>query len=58
MEDASLIALVENLRRRDLDFIEEALGISQLIRMFGMSQGGGRAAIGKSQSAVANKLRR
>lgn len=38
MEDASLIALVENLQRRDLDFIEEALGISQLIRMFGMSQ--------------------
>lgn len=26
MEDASLIALVENLQRRDLDFIEEALG--------------------------------
>ena len=27
MEDASLIALVENLQRRDLDFIEEANGI-------------------------------
>ena len=38
MEDASLIALVENLQRRDLDFIEEANGINQLIRMFGMSQ--------------------
>lgn len=57
MEDASLIALVENLQRRDLDFIEEALGISQLIRMFGMSQEEAARSIGKSQSAVANKLR-
>lgn len=57
MEDASLIALVENLQRRDLDFIEEALGISQLIRMFGMSQEEAAQRIGKSQSAVANKLR-
>lgn len=57
MEDASLIALVENLQRRDLDFIEEALGISQLIRMFGMSQEEAARRIGKSQSAVANKLR-
>ena len=57
MEDASLIALVENLQRRDLDFIEEAAGINQLIRMFGMSQEEAARRIGKSQSAVANKQR-
>ena len=57
MEDASLIALVENLQRRDLDFMEEANGINQLIRMFGMSQEEAARRIGKSQSAVANKLR-
>ena len=57
MEDASLIALIENLQRRDLDFIEEATGISQLIRMFGMSQEEAARRLGKSQSAVANKLR-
>ena len=57
MEDASLIALVENMQRRDLDFIEEANGINQLIRMFGMSQEEAARRIGKSQSAVANKLR-
>lgn len=57
MEDASLIALVENLQRRDLDFIEEAAGIRQLIRMFGLSQEEAARRIGKSQSAVANKLR-
>ncbi len=57
MEDAGLIALVENLQRRDLDFWEEANGIRQLIRMFGMSQEEAARRLGKSQSAVANKLR-
>lgn len=57
MEDAGLIALIENLQRRDLDFLEEALGLSRLIRMFGLSQEEAARRIGKSQSAVANKLR-
>lgn len=57
MEDASLLALVENLQRKDLDYIEEAEGINRLIRMFGMSQEEAARRIGKSQSAVANKLR-
>ncbi len=57
MEDAGLIALVENLQRKDLDFWEEANGIRQLIRMFGMSQEEAARRLGKSQSAVANKLR-
>ena len=57
MEDSALIALVENLQRRDLDCIEEANGLRQLIRMFGMSQEEAARRIGKSQSAVANKLR-
>ena len=57
MEDASLIALVENLQRRDLDFVEEAAGIRQLILLFGMSQEEAARRLGKSQSAVANKLR-
>ncbi|MCR5664266.1 MAG: ParB/RepB/Spo0J family partition protein [Oscillospiraceae bacterium] len=57
MEDASLIALVENLQRQDLDFIEEAVGIRQLLLLFGMSQEEAARRLGKSQSAVANKLR-
>jgi len=57
MEDAALLALVENLQRRDLDFIEEANGINQLIRLFGLSQEEAARRLGKSQSAVANKLR-
>lgn len=57
LEDASLIALIENLQRRDLDFIEEAIGLNRLIHMFGMSQEEAARRIGKSQPAVANKLR-
>jgi len=57
MEESSLIALVENLQRRDLDFVEEAEGIERLIRLFGMSQEEAARRLGRSQSAVANKLR-
>ena len=57
LEDSGLIALVENLQRKDLDFLEEAEGLSRLISMFGLSQEEAARRIGKSQSAVANKLR-
>lgn len=57
LEEASFIALVENLQRNDLDFLEEARGIAQLIRLFGLSQEECARRLGKSQSAVANKLR-
>lgn len=57
MESSGIIALIENIQRRDLDFIEEAEGISQLIRLFGLSQEQIARRLGKSQSAVANKLR-
>ena len=55
--ESSLVALVENLQRKDLDYIEEAEGIARLIRRYGLSQEQAAARIGKSQSAVANKLR-
>lgn len=57
LEDSGLIALVENLQRKDLDFLEEAEGLSRLISMFNLSQEEAARRIGKSQSAVANKLR-
>ena len=56
-QESSLTALVENLQRQDLDFIEEAQGISRLISLWSMSQEQVARTIGKSQSAVANKLR-
>ena len=49
--------LEENLQRNDLDFLEESRGIAQLIRLFGLSQEECARRLGKSQSAVANKLR-
>lgn len=54
---SALLALVENLQRQDLDFWEEALALDQLIARWGLSQQEAAFRVGKSQSAVANKLR-
>ena len=54
---SSLLALVENLQRKDLDFWEEALALDKLISTYHISQEEAARRIGKSQSAVANKLR-
>ena len=56
-EDSALLALMENLQRRDLDCWEEAAAIARLISRYGLSQEEAARRIGKSQSAVANKLR-
>ena len=56
-QESSLAALVENLQRQDLDFVEEAQGIDLLLRRWNMSQEQAAKMLGKSQSAVANKLR-
>ena len=56
-KESGMAALVENLQRQDLDFIEEARGIAQLMEQWSMSQEQAAKIIGKSQSAVANKLR-
>ena len=55
--DSSALALIENLHRSDLDFIEEAEAIHFLITSYALSQEEVAKKIGKSQSAVANKLR-
>ena len=54
---SSLLALVENLQRRDLDFVGEAPALSNLISRHHLSQEEAARRVGKSQSAVANKLR-
>lgn len=55
--ESGVAALVENLQRQDLDFVEEAMGISRLIQLRNLSQEQAARMLGKSQSAVANKLR-
>ena len=54
---SGMVALVENLQRRDLDYIEEAEGLLRLMRLYGLNQEQTAERVGKSQSAVANKLR-
>ena len=56
-EDSPLLALIENLQRRDLHWFEEASAIANLIATYGLSQEQAAEKLGKSQSAVANKLR-
>ena len=56
-KESSLAAMVENLQRQDLDFAEEARGISRLMSDWNMSQEQVARMLGKSQSAIANKLR-
>jgi ParB family chromosome partitioning protein len=55
--DAAVFALVENLQRVDLLFLEEAEGYRELIEEFRLSQEEVAAQVGKSQPTIANKLR-
>ena len=56
-QESSLAAMVENLQRQDLDFVEEARGLSLLMDKWSMSQEQLAKLLGMSQSAIANKLR-
>jgi len=51
------LAMIENLQREDLHFLEEAEGFQQLITSFGFTQEELAKRMGKNQSTVANKLR-
>ena len=56
-KESGMAAMVENLQRQDLDFLEEAWGIQRLLTEHAMSQEQAARLLGKSQSAIANKLR-
>lgn len=56
-EDSALLALMENLQRRDLDCWEEAQAIARLISRYGLSQEEAARRLGLAQPTVANKLR-
>jgi ParB family chromosome partitioning protein len=51
------LALIENLQRENLNPIEEALGYSQLIEQFHLTQEDAAVKVGKSRTVVANALR-
>lgn len=56
-EGSALLALVENLQRRDLHYFEEAAAIGAYIRSSGITQEEAAARLSRSSSALANKLR-
>ena len=56
-ERSALLALVENLQREDLHFLDEAEGYAAVLEESRMTQEWLAIRIGKSQSAIANKLR-
>ncbi|MFZ7119736.1 MAG: nucleoid occlusion protein [Eubacteriaceae bacterium] len=55
--DSAMIALIENIQRENLNFIEEAESYSQLINLHSLTQEQIAKKIGKNQSTIANKLR-
>jgi len=58
-QDSTLaaVAMIENLQREDLNFVEEAQGYKRLIEEFNLTQEVLAQRLGKSQSTIANKIR-
>ncbi|GHU53682.1 nucleoid occlusion protein [Clostridia bacterium] len=56
-KDASIMALIENIQRKDLSFFDEAMALQQLIEMYGLTQEDTALKLGFAQSTIANKLR-
>jgi ParB family chromosome partitioning protein len=55
--DSALLALIENIQREDLNFIEEAEAFCTIITEHGMTQEELADRLGKNQSTIANKIR-
>jgi len=56
-ETSAVMALIENLQREDLHYLEEAQCYASLLETYGLTQEGLAERVGKSQSSIANKLR-
>ncbi|MDR2166566.1 MAG: ParB/RepB/Spo0J family partition protein [Clostridiales bacterium] len=54
---SAILAMVENLQRQNLNYIEEAEGYSQLLSQHQLTQEELASKMGKNQSTIANKLR-
>ena len=55
--DSAVLAIIENLQRRDLHFFEEAEGFRNLMIDYAFTQEELAARVSKNQSTIANKLR-
>lgn len=56
-QESALLALIENIQRKDLHYFEEAAAIAAYLRQSGVTQEAAAALLGRSPSALANKLR-
>ncbi len=56
-ERSAVLALIENIQRRDLSYFEEAMAIEKLITYYGLTQEEAASRLGKAQSTISNKLR-
>ena len=56
-EAAAAMSLIENIQREDLNPLEEAQGLSRLVKEFGLTHELAAQAVGRSRSAASNLLR-
>ncbi len=56
-DDSAAIALIENLQRENLNFLEEAEAYDKIVKEFNITQNELAEKIGKTQSTIANKMR-
>ncbi|MBR0598430.1 ParB/RepB/Spo0J family partition protein [Sinanaerobacter chloroacetimidivorans] len=56
-KDSALLALVENVQRENLNYIEEAVAYKRLMEDYGLTQNEIARRVGKQQSTISNKIR-
>jgi ParB family chromosome partitioning protein len=56
-KDSALLALVENVQRENLNYIEEAVAYKRLMEEYGLTQSEISKRVGKQQSTISNKIR-
>lgn len=57
IKDSAVVALIENVQRENLNYVEEALGYKKLMDNYSITQKELSQIVGKSQSTIANKCR-
>ncbi|MCL1934827.1 MAG: nucleoid occlusion protein [Defluviitaleaceae bacterium] len=55
--DSAIVAIIENIQRENLNYIEEAIGYNNLLLDYKFTQEELATRLGKSQSTIANKIR-
>ncbi len=56
-KDSAILAMIENIQRDNLHFVEVAAGYGELMQQYGLTQTELASIVGKDQSTIANKCR-